>query len=181
MSFEHIPKWLLRLCRVALAVLTIIYPLFMCCMTGYGWLLNAEHYGAEFHHYATAVFVGAVFFISANILCFTKKNIAAVISGIIGFLLQIVTIGKAVAIAKENSWGPQTEQGFGQLASDIWAKRMYPVIAPFIVLLLLCFLQHFSYDAVVKRNQKKQAKIDAENAPAEKILDSRGGKKNETN
>lgn len=171
MSFEHLPKPLMYLLRTALVVTTLIWPIFMDCMTAYGWLLHADHYGDAFRGYAYGVFVGAGLMSLGVVLCLVRWNAAAGLSGTVGFLSILIPIVKAVAAARENSWGPQTEQGFGQLASDLWSDRMYPTVAPFVLLLLVCFLQFFSYEAVVRRQKKREARLAAEHAPAPHILD----------
>lgn len=157
--------------KLALVVTTLIYPLFMDLLTALGWTVNAHSYGAKFRILAAVVAVGVLLMTAGVILALCKKDIAALVTGSVGFFPLMGAVSIATSIAEAAGWAPQSEAHLGRFAYQIWADRMLPTIAPYCLLVAVALLHYFSYEASAARREKKRQKEEFENRPAPKIVE----------
>ena len=157
--------------KLALVVTSLIYPLFMDMMTALGWTVNAQSYGAKFRILAAVVAVGALLMTAGVILVLCRKDIAALITGSLGFFPLICAVSIAASIAESAGWAPQSEAHLGKFAYQIWSDRMLPTIAPYCLLVAVALLHYFSYEAASARREKRRRKEEFENRPAPKIVE----------
>ena len=105
------------------------------------------------------------------ILALCKKDIAALVTGSVGFFPLMGAVSIATSIAEAAGWAPQSEAHLGRFAYQIWADRMLPTIAPYCLLVAVALLHYFSYEASAARREKKRQKEEFENRPAPKIVE----------
>ena len=129
----------------------------------YGWMLHADHYGAAFSAYGKIYFAAAGLMTAGSVLYFCKKDLPAILCGTAGWLTTLILLLKAIGIADENGWVGQTEQSFGRNASAVWRNGMMWNFIPLLLLLALALTRWLSYDAKVRRAQKRAAQNAAEN------------------
>lgn len=161
----------LRITGTVLLILSLL--MFVWVMGGavaYGWILHADHYGAAFAAYGKCYFAAAGGMTLAVILCLCKKDLPAIVLGILSYVPMLMLMLKAIGIAEEYGWSGQTEQSFGRNASMVWRNGMMWNAVPLILLLVLCLTRWLSYDASARRAQKRAEKEAAENAAAPSIL-----------
>ena len=151
---KRIPRREHRALRITGNVLLIITLLLFVWLTGgavaYGWIIHANSYGAAFAEYGRCYFAAAGIMTLGTVLYYLRRDLPAA--------------------AEENGWAGQTEQSFARTAASVWRDGMMWDFVPLILLLLLTLTRFFSYDASVKRAEKRAAREQAENASAPSIL-----------
>lgn len=169
---EHKTLWYtLRIVGNILLVATlIVFPLFLSSLVAAGWLIHAESYGAPFFAYGVWLLIFEGVLLLTVILYFCKLDMAAILGAVISYLPMLWISMKAVSIAEENGWVGQTEESFGRNAFTVWRDGLIGNVIPVALLLLLATTRYLSYDAVVKRQQKKDRKKAEENRKAPSIL-----------
>lgn len=163
-------RWLRTIGNVLLVIALIVFPLFLSSLVAAGWLINAESYGAPFHAYGIWMLILEGVMLAAVVLYFCKCDIAAVIAGILSYLPMLWITLNAVSIAEENGWSGQTAASFGRNAFTVWRDGLVGNAVPFALLLILAISRFLSYDAVVRRQQRKDAKEAERNQKAPSIL-----------
>ena len=159
---------LLRIVGSILLVLSLL--LFVWLLGGAvagGWIMHADHYGAEFAAFGKWYFALAGAMTLAVILCFLRRDLPAAILGTAAYLPMLGILLKAISIADSYGWSGQTEQSFGRAASTVWRNGMMWNAVPLLLLLLLTLTRFFSYDAITQRRAKRNAD---ENRPSPPIL-----------
>lgn len=163
-------RWLRTVGNILLVITLVAFPLFLSSLVAAGWLINAESYGAPFFAYGVWMLILEGVMLAAVILYFCKCDIAAVITGILSYLPMLWIMLNAVSIAEKNGWSGQTAANFGRNAFAVWRDGLIGNAIPFALLLLLAITRFLSYDAVVRRQQRKNAKEAARNQKAPSIL-----------
>lgn len=156
--------------NILLVATLIVFPLFLSSLVAAGWLINAESYGAPFFAYGVWLLIFEGVLLIAVILYFCKLDMAAIIGAVISYLPMLWITMKTVAIAEENGWVGQTEESFGRNAFTVWRDGLIGNAIPVALLLLLAVTRYLSYEAVVKRQQRKDRKKAEENRKAPSIL-----------
>ncbi len=156
--------------NILLVITLIIFPLFLSSLVAAGWLINAGSYGAPFLAYGVWLLIFEGTLLISVILYFCKLDMAAILGAVISYLPMLWITMKAVAIAEENGWVGQTEESFGRNAFAVWRDGLIGNAIPVALLLLLAVTRYLSYDAVVRRQQKKDRKKAEENRKAPSIL-----------
>lgn len=156
--------------NILLVITLIVFPLFLSSLVAAGWLINAESYGAPFFAYGVWLLIFEGVLLLAVILYFCKLDMAAIIGAVISYLPMLWITMKAVSIAEKNGWVGQTEESFGRNAFTVWRDGLIGNAVPVALLLLLAATRYLSYEAVVKRQQKKDRKKAEENRKAPSIL-----------
>lgn len=163
-------KWLRVAGNILLVITLIVFPLFLSSLVAAGWLINAESYGAPFFAYGVWLLIFEGVLLIAAILYFCKLDLAAMLTGILSYLPMLWITMKAVSIAEEMGWSGQTESNFGRNAFTVWRDGLVGNAIPFALLLILASSRFLSYEAVVKRQQKKEQKEAQRNRKAPSIL-----------
>ncbi len=155
---------------IALVLSLLIFTWLMNGGAAYGWLLNADHYGAPFAAFGGWTIALAAGMTAAVILYFCKADLVAAILGAVCYVPMLGILLRAMQIAETNGWSGVTEKSFGVTAAAVWRNACAPNAVTLILLLLLTLTRFLSYDAAVKRQAKREAKRAKENAPAPSIL-----------
>ena len=144
-----------------------------------GWIMHADHYGAEFAAFGKWYFALAGAMTLAVILCFLRRDLPAALLGTAAYLPMLGILLKAISIADSYGWSGQTEQSFGRAASTVWRNGMMWNAVPLLLLMLLTLTRFFSYDAITQRRAKRDAD---ENRPLPPILsdDTESAQQNST-
>lgn len=135
-----------------------------------GWIQHADHYGAAFAAYGKCYFAAASIMTLGVLLYFLRLDLPAAIFGCAGYLPTLILLLKAINTAEENGWAGQTEYSIARTAASVWRSGMMWDFVPLLLLLLLTLTRFFSYDASVRRAEKRAERARAENAPAPSIL-----------
>ncbi len=156
--------------NILLVITLIVFPLFLSSLVAAGWLINAESYGAPFFAYGVWLLIFEGVLLLAVILYFCKLDMPAILGAVISYLPMLWISMRAISIAEENGWGGQTEESFGRNAFTVWRDGLIGNAIPVVLLLVLAVSRYLSYDAVVRRQQKKARKKAEENRKAPSIL-----------
>lgn len=127
--------------RAILVVLTCIYPLFMVVMTSVGLLFNAESYGAKVRNIAIVFLVSAIFSGAGLVLVLIKRNIASIASNVIGLILCMISLAQLRSHADAKGWSNRFTL---EPISNMYARRIFPVIVPFILALVVAAAQQLT-------------------------------------
>ena len=156
--------------KLLLIVLTAVYPLFMTMMTGIGILSKSGSYGSKITFCSAALVISGASLTAAAILCLFRKSLPNLLSMCISlpsFAVCMTALGKLVSHAESAGW-----MGRGMYSAvpvaDMYKQRIFPVILPFLLTLIIAAVQYFSYSAAEERREKRRRK----NAPSPKIIDS---------
>lgn len=159
--------------KILLIILTAVYPFFMTMMTGIGILSNSEQYGSRISFCGGALVISGAAMTAAAILCLFRKslpNLIAVTAAVPGFAVCMTALYKLVSHAESAGW-----MGHGAYSlvpvSDMYRQRIFPVILPFLLTLIIAAVQFFSYAAAEERREKKKKLEKAENTSYRKIAD----------
>ena len=155
---------------VALVLSLLVCTWLMNGMTAYGWMLNSGSYGAAFSAYGGWTLALAGGMTVAVVLCLCKIDLPAAILGTGCYAGMLCILLRVLHIAEEYGWSGQTEKSFGITAAEVWKNACTPNILTVLLLLILTLTHFFSYDAAVRRKQKRDRKNQRENAPAPSIL-----------
>lgn len=140
----------LKILKILLAVLTIIYPLTMNILSGLGMFIryngsdfavNWEKYSSQLSFWGLAMVFGGLFMTVGTILCITRKNILSVIFSAAGFTLSGAGLLKIASHADFAGWSDKYSLA---PISDMYLSRNLPIIAPFILCTAISLFQHFS-------------------------------------
>lgn len=154
--------------KVILILLTLIYPLFMVCMSGAGLVYNSESYGPELTRTGILLIVSGVVTAAGCFLCIFRKNIASVICSCTGFTLCMAMLYKLVEHADSAGW---TDKFTMEAISSMYIHRIVPTVAPVAIAVTVALIQFFSYEAAEQRRIKKKIKEEKENRPAPPIVE----------
>ncbi|HRR76890.1 MAG TPA: hypothetical protein P5191_08780 [Ruminococcus sp.] len=158
--------------KVILIVLTAVYPVFMTMLTGAGIISNRSSYGSTITRYGICLIISGIIMTAAAILCMSRRStpnlIAAPLSGA-GFALCITVLIRLIKHAESAGWTGIAKYE-GVPVSDMYRTRIGPVIAPFLLTVLISALQYFSYDCSEERRIKREYRLKKENAPAPSII-----------
>lgn len=163
-------KWLRTAGNILLVLALIVFPLFLSSLVAAGWLINAESYGAPFGTYGVWMLILEGVMLAAVVLYFCKCDIAAVLTGIVSYLPMLWLTLQAVSIAEENGWSGQTAANFGRNAFAVWRDGLVGNAVPFVLLLVLAITRYLSYESVVRRQQRREAKEADRNKKSPSIL-----------
>ena len=153
--------------RVILAVLTLVYPIFMVILSGAGLVYNSDSYGEDIVRIGAMLIASGIALGIGTLLVMLKQNIASLVFEIPGFALCMVMLDKLVTHADSAGWSNAHTM---EPISSIYITRIIPVIAPFILAVTIALIQFFSYEAREKRRVRKAEKEAEENAPAPPIV-----------
>lgn len=159
----------------ALVISLLLFVWLMGGAVAYGWLLHADHYGAPFAAFAKWYFACAGGMTIAVILYLCKRDLIAAILGTACWIPMLTILLKAMNLAEINNWSGQTERSFARNASEVWRNGMMWNAVPLILLLALTLTRYFSYDAAVRRKNRRQKREEIRNAPAQSILEDSEG------
>lgn len=165
-------KPLMTFAKALLIILTAVYPLFMTVMTGIGILSKSESYGRNIALCGTALTISGVTLTAAAILCLFRKslpNLLSMLLSIPGFVLCMAALHKLVSHAKAAGWMGRGVYSLVPVA-DMYRQRIFPVIFPFLLTLVIAAIQFFSYNAAEERRERRREKEKAKNAPAPPII-----------
>lgn len=154
--------------KIILAVLTLIFPVFMVVMTGAGLIYNSESYGEELTRTGFLFIVSGALMAFGCLLCIIKKNIVSLICSCGGFALCMGMLYKLVEHADAAGWSDKFTM---ERISVMYIQRIVPTAAPFIIAVVIALIQFFSYEAAEKRRQKKKLREEKENQPAPPIIE----------
>lgn len=158
---------LLKVLKVILAVLTLIYPLFMVILSGAGLVYNSDSYGAEITQTGVFLIVSGILMTLGTVLVLFRKNILPLILSSAGFALCLTMLFRLTDHADRAGWSDAVTM---EPISAMYMTRILPVIAPYVLTVLIALIQFFSYEAAEKRRQKKQLREQKENEPAPPII-----------
>ena len=136
----------------------------------YGWISHADHYGAAFAAYGKWYYVSAGCMTAAVILYYCRQDLCAAILDVLAYVPMLVLMLTAMNRAETNDWVGQTEASFGRSAAQVWRNGMMWNALPFALLLILALTRYFSYDAAVRRREKRAEKERKLNMAAPSIL-----------
>lgn len=140
----------LKILKIILAVLTIIYPLAMNILSGLGmfiryngsdFALDWEKYTASLSFSGIAMVIGGLFMTVGTILCIARKNIFSVIFSSAGFALSGFGLLKIASHADFAGWADKYTMS---PISDMYISRNLPFIVPFLLCIGISLFQHFS-------------------------------------
>ncbi|MBQ7047141.1 MAG: hypothetical protein IJN85_05320 [Oscillospiraceae bacterium] len=154
--------------KILLIILTVVFVLCFDLLSGIGWISTYGGYDSTYSAMGVLMIVSVGIMTVSAVLCMLKFNVTAVIGEIIGFGMAMLALIKMMNFADAQGWSDPASM---QPASDIFRNRVLPTVAPFVVLIVTAALQHFSYDARVKRRKKREEKEKLENMPAPKIVE----------
>lgn len=154
-----------------LLVLTAIYPMLMVILSGAGLVYNSTSYGAEITRTGVFLIASGLMMTAGAVLCMFKKslpNLASLFCSVIGFVICMMMLNKLTAHADRAGW----MDNFNMTPiSDMYRTRIIPVIAPFLLTVVISLVQYFSYDASEERREKKRRREAEKNAPSPPIVD----------
>jgi len=148
-------RW--RIPAVILLWLTLI--VFVWVMTGAvaaGWLMHADHYGAEFRVYGILMLCAAGLMTVSALLSLLRFDLPAVILDAAAYLPMLVIMLLAVGTAERAGWSGQTAESFGRTAAAVWRNGLIWNGIPFVLILLHSFTRYFSYDNRLQRAAKNE-------------------------
>lgn len=131
-----------KLLKVLLAVLTLIYPLFMVIMTGAGLIYNSASYGKSLTLTGVLLIVSGLIMTVGSILCILNKNISAIISSSSGFFLCMLMLYRLVIHADSAGWRNKFTL---ESISSMYINRIMPVTAVLIITVTVAVIQLLSY------------------------------------
>lgn len=156
--------------KLLLIVLTAVYPLFMTMMTGIGILSKSSSYGRSISLCGAVLVLSGAALTAAAILCIFRKslpNLLAMCIAVPSFAVCMAAIFRLVSHAENAGW-----MGRGMYSAvpvaDMYRQRIFPVILPFLLTLIIAAVQYFSYSAAEERREKNRRKNDF----APKIIDT---------
>lgn len=153
--------------RVILAVLTLIYPVFMVGLTGAGLIYNSESYGESITRMGVVFIIAGAAMTIGTVLVLLKKNIISMIFNASGFALCMLMLAKLVDHADRAGWSNAHTM---EPISSMYITRIIPVVMPFVLAITIALIQFFSYEEREKRRMRKQEKKAKENATAPSIV-----------
>ena len=139
----------------------------MTCSAAAGWLMHADHYGAEFRIYGIVTLISAAFITAAALLCCLRLDIPAAVLAVLGWMPTLTIMLIVCRRAEEAGWSGQTVVSFGRTAALVWREALMWDFVPAGLTVLLSLTRYFSYDNRIQRAAKKTAS--EQNAPS--ILD----------
>ncbi len=166
-------KTYMTVMKIILIVLTLIYPVFMTMLTGAGIISNRASYGSRITSYGACLMLSGALMTAGALLCMSRRSTQNLLSALIsssGFALCMTVLIKLIKHAESAGWTGIAKYE-GVPVSDMYRTRVGPVIAPFLLTILISAIQYFSYDCGEERRLRKKARKDKENAPAPSILD----------
>lgn len=118
------------LIRIIMIILTLIYPLFMVCMTGAGLLYNSSSYGEKLTYIGIFLIFSGISITSGVFLSLSKKklkNITALACSLCGLIICLVSLYLLCIHADNAGWC----DNYTLLpVSDMYRRRILPVIIP---------------------------------------------------
>jgi hypothetical protein len=167
---KKIPKkrnTFLTILKVLQIILTVIFCDAMVMLAGAGLIYNGDTYGESLIRVGVLLIIsGAIMTVGSILLCL-KKNVASLICICAGFALCMLMLVKLMNHADSAGWSDNYTM---EPVSDMYFRRIMPVIAPFVIGVALGLIQFFSFDAVQARREKKRLKLEKENEPAPPII-----------
>ncbi|MBQ8297158.1 MAG: hypothetical protein IJX77_05185 [Ruminococcus sp.] len=158
---------LMTAAKAVLIILTVIFSAAMVILSGSGLIYNADSYGRELVRVGYMLILsGVLLTLGAALVCF-GKNIAALICSVPGFALCMFMLRKLTGHADNAGW---TDNFSMEPISSMYLTRILPVIAPFVLTVVIALVQYFSYEESMKRREKKCLKEEKENEPAPPII-----------
>lgn len=128
------------LIRIIMIILTLVYPLFMVCMTGAGLIYNSSSYGAEITYTGIFLIFSGILMTSGVFLSLSQKkskNTASVACSLAGLIICLVSLHLLCAHADSAGWC----DNYTLLpVSDMYRRRIMPVIVPSAVSTASAFL-----------------------------------------
>lgn len=119
-----------KLIRIIMIILTLVYPLFMTCLTGIGLIYNKSSYGAETALIGFFLIFSGISMTSGAFLSLAQKkskNIAALACSICGLAVCLVSLYLLCRHADSAGWC----DNYTLLpVSDMYRRRILPVIIP---------------------------------------------------
>ncbi len=159
-----------RIGNIVLVISLLIFPLFLSSLIASGWLMHADHYGAPFQAFGIWMLICEALLTVAVILYFCKRDLAAAVLGSGSYLPMLYITMRAVELAREQGWTGQTAANFGQNAFAVWRDGLLGNIIPVVLLLVLAITRYLSYESVVRRKQRKEEKLRADQQKSPSIL-----------
>lgn len=150
---------------------TVIFALFIGLLTALGWNSGLNYQGDTFRRLAAFLAVAILLISAGCVLCMAKKDIAAAVCALVGGILSAAVSHRAIAIAYDQGWTSSASIYLERPVSDLWTQRLYPILIPAGMVLLCSVIHFFSYEAKIKREEKRRRKEEIENAPAPKIVE----------
>lgn len=158
----------IRAAKVLLIILTVIFSLGMVILSGAGLIYNQESYNDSISHIGPLLIVSGLLLAAGALLVCIGKNILSLILSIPGFGLCMFMLRQLMDHADSAGW--QNAQNPFDPVSDMYFERIIPVVFPFLLIVIIALIQHFSYEETQKRHEKKRLREQKKNAPAPKIL-----------
>lgn len=162
--------------RIAVVILTVIYPAFMAMMSAAGWMHNVGTgaYPAMFRSLAGFMFTGGGLVCAGTISAMLgirarwwKCNIAGIASGCVGCGMCLAVLRRFCTYADEHFSGIGDDL---MPVSQLYRDRLLPILLVTVLLTVLCLWQIFTDPAREFRIRKRREQAERENAPAPKIL-----------
>ena len=107
---------------------------------------------------------------AGTVLYLLRRDLLPAVFGGAALCVMLCVMLAAVHTAEVNGWSGQTESSFGRQAASVWRNGLLAGMIPAALLTALSLTRFFSYDAAVRRRNRKAAKEERENAPAPSIL-----------
>ena len=147
---KNIDNSAIKVLKVILAVLTIIYPLMMNLLSGFGmfiewnnsdFVLNCNKYSKELTFFGILMILGGLTMTAASVLCILKKYKSAIILSPTGLALSLISLFYVSHHADFAGWSDKYTM---QPISNMYIERNLPVIIPFLICVILSAFKLFS-------------------------------------
>jgi uncharacterized membrane protein len=146
--------------KILIIVTALIYPVFMNILGGIGMYMGGGK------SYGIGMLISSGLIILSVLLCFKRINIPSAIIATTGIILCIVCVYSFAQIPIEKGL---SDADFVPLENKYYFRH-YPTLLVYIFQIILTSMQLFSYDEIIKRKQKHNAKLEKENEEAPKII-----------
>lgn len=118
------------LIRIIMIILTLVYPLFMVCMTGAGLLYNSSSYGTKIAYIGVFLIFSGILMTSGAFLSISQKkskNTASLACSLVGLIICLVSLYLLCVHADGAGW---CDNYTLMPVSDMYRRRILPVIVP---------------------------------------------------
>ena len=138
---------LLLILKLILAVLTIIYPLFMNIMSGLGMFIewndsgivyNSNKYNSQLALCGWSLIFGGLALTLSAVFCILKKNKISIFTSLAGFILSMASLLKIASHADLAGWSNKYTL---EPVSDMYTARILPDVFPFILCIIISIIQ----------------------------------------
>ncbi len=161
----------LTVIKIIMMILTVIYSTLMVCLAGAGLIYNGKSYGSSITALGTALIISGIFMTAGAVLCLFRKNLPNILSiffSVGGLALCLIMLFRLVNHADSAGWSDNFDM---TPVSDMYMRRILPVIAPAALAVISSLIRLFSYEGAEERRLKRKKKQEEENKPTPKIVE----------